>query len=407
MRFYEFLKILNCYFGENKSQYDFMYALFSEVVSVPFSPEDEKRDEDDNYYPFSSLCGDSMARKVYSGERVLPKSLARFVHGHYDPTTLISQIEDKSDVEKNNICTDLEMWGIECNEDNVADVVAKTFKDFIDIAIDENDFLSTGVKAEVTTYIQDGVASNNEVILLEENANRCPICGHKLLYGKKSNVVKKYKIVEIFPHNISREDYLMFNKIFSVDGRYDSLNNLIAICNECALDYEGEISIEKFQKLVKIKNSLSKQNKLRQSLEVVNIEDEISLVINALIRTSSNNEFVPLSLDALRIEQKISGEYGILIHRISDDVVRYYKFIEEQFRMADSYQSNTFERIAGEVRLAYEKLEGNGITQEKIYDELVEWMMRTIKFEDRYRSPVSIIISFFVQNCEVFREITK
>lgn len=407
MKFSQFLKIMNCYIGQEKSQYDFMYALFSMIVCEPFSEVDTKKDKDDEYYPFSALCGESQAKKVYNGERVMPKALARFVHSHFDARRLINLIEDMSDEEKENLCTDFNTAGVGCNLDDVASVVSDVFRRFISAAIEENDTIAVLIKAETVTRVQSDNATNQEVLLLEETENTCPICGCQLLRPKKNKVVTRYKVVKIFPDNLNREDFLVFNKAFSVRGQYDSAENLITLCTDCALDYEAEPSLEEFKKLVKIKKTLSQQSVLRQSLESIDIEDEISIVISSLVGTVWEDKFVDLSLQALRVEQKIDGKYGLLINAISNDVVRYYKYIEEQFGIADSYQTNSFKRIAGEVRLAFEKLEGNGLRQDQIFYELVDWMMRKLKFEDRHRQAVSIVISFFVQNCEVFREISK
>lgn len=407
MKFSQFLKIMNCYIGQEKSQYDFMYSLFSMIVCEPFSEEEMKSAEEDEYYPFSNLCGESQAKKVYSGDRVMPKALARFAHSHFDAKCLINLIEDMSDEVKENLCADFDAAGVECNLDDVANVVSDIFRRFITAAIEENDTIDVRIKAETEIRVQSGDATNHEVLLLEETENTCPLCGCQLLRPKKNKVVKRYKVVRIFPDNLKREDFLLFNKVYSVKGQYDSDENLITLCTDCALDYEADVSLEEFKKLVKIKKTLSQQNALRQSLEGIDIEAEISIVISALLGVTLENKFVDLSLQALRVEQKIDGKYGLLINTISNDVVHYYKYIEEQFGIADSYQTNSFERIASEVRLAFEKLEGNNLPQDQMFSELVNWMMRKLEFENRHRQAVSIVVAFFVQNCEVFREISK
>lgn len=407
MKFSQFLKIMNCYIGQEKSQYDFMYSLFSMVVCEPFSEEEMKSAEEDEYYPFSNLCGESQAKKVYSGGRVMPKALARFVHSHFDAKCLINLIEDMSDEVKENLCADFDTVGVECNLDDVANVASDIFRRFITAAIEENDTIDVRIKAETAIRVQSGDTTNHEVLLLEETENTCPLCGCQLLRPKKNKVVKRYKVVRIFPDNLKREDFLLFNKVYSVKGQYDSDENLITLCTDCALDYEADVSLEDFKKLVKIKKTLSQQNVLRQSLEDIDIETEISMVINALLGVTLEDKFVDLSLQALRVEQKIDGKYGLLINTIRDDVVHYYKYIEEQFGIADSYQTNSFERIAGEVRLAFEKLEGNNLPQDQMFSELVNWMMRKLEFETRNRQAVSIVVAFFVQNCEVFREISE
>lgn len=67
MKFSQFLVILNCYIGQEKSQLDFMYLCFQRVMVPPFTEEDSALEENDNYYPFSKKSDESTAKKVYSG----------------------------------------------------------------------------------------------------------------------------------------------------------------------------------------------------------------------------------------------------------------------------------------------------------------------------------------------------
>lgn len=406
MKFCTYLKIINCYIGEEKSQYDFMFALFSKVVCEPFSEVDTQREEQDKYYLFSKLCTESTARKVYSGERILPKALARFVKGHYDPTAFIMLLEDMSDTVKNNLCRDLVEEGITCNEDNVADVVAETLFKFVSAALDESDTIETSIIAKVQNCVYDKKATIDEVLLVEEVRNVCPMCGCFLLRRKGNNVEKKYSIVQIFPDNLSRALFMELNEIHSVKGDYLSENNLIALCNDCTLDYQAELTVDKFQSLLCKKRTLSQQFNLQQSMDSIDLEEGIRVVIDGLIKYSTNGKSQIFDFNLLRIEQKVDSSYGILINAIRDDVIHYYRYIEELFSMADENQTNTFDCIATEIKLAYEKMECNGLPQNKIYEEMINWIMRKTGIEEGYRQAVHIVVSFFVQNCEVFHEIS-
>lgn len=153
------------------------------------------------------------------------------------PDNLIDLLENMSDEVKDNLRADFNTVGVECNPDDVANVVSDIFRRFISAAIEENDTIDVLIKPETVTLVQSGDATNQEVLLLEETGNTCPVCGCQLLRSKNNKVVKRYKVVKIFPDNLNRENFLKFNKEFSVKGQYDAMGNLLTLCTDCALDY--------------------------------------------------------------------------------------------------------------------------------------------------------------------------
>lgn len=46
-------------------------------------------------------------------------------------------------------------------------------------------------------------------------------------------------------------------------------------------------------------------------------------------------------------------------------------------------------------------------SQETIYYDIVEWLMHKLSLSNDYRTACEIVVAFFVQNCEVFDEISK
>lgn len=406
-RFSEFIRMLHGHIGQKKSQPDYMQFLFTLVMCDPYTEEDISKEENDEYYPFSRKSQRSIAKKIYTGDRSLPVAIARFVRSHYAQDGLILHIENLSDEEHSSLCRDLSEKGIECDVSHVADVISNLFQRFLDAAINENDAIELETRAAAPVTIQDREATNHDALLLGEVGNICPLCGRQLMRRKGDNVICKYKVVQIFPENIPQKMFDAFDRICPTNGKYDSDENHMALCTLCALDYEADPTLEVFEQLEKIKRTLVQQNVLHQSLENIDLEEEISHIIIGLIDMTVEAGLVPLNMSALRVEQKIHKENRLLINSISDDVVRYYKFIEEQFRDADSRVSNTFERVASEVKLAYEKLEGTDLAQEQVYEELIAWTMRKLQYSERHRLAARIVISFFVQNCEVFHEVSK
>ena len=408
MKFSQLLAILNCYIGQEKSQLNFMYLCFQRVMVPPYTEEDSALEENDNYYPFSKKSEESTAKKVYSGERPLAKATARFVKGHFDGRNLASAIDEMDDVVKENLCNDLKKYGVPCDIDSVGDVVSPLFLQFVEAAIDENDTIQTGLSASAEIRAESGDATNQDTLLLIEVGNKCPLCNAPLLVrnGKGKNV-KRYKITQILPDHVSRDLYLTFSKHSRTYGNYDHPDNLIAMCTECSTDYLSEPTEEEFLHLLAIKKALQQRNKLLQGMDDVGLESEISEVVNGMKNIDRAGELVELRMDALKVRQKIEPTNKLLIDSVTDDVTHYYCYIESLFADIDGKESGTFDRIASEVRLAYQKIKNEGLSQEAVFKYMADWLKEKMPIGQRNDMAINAVISFFIQNCEVFDEISE
>lgn len=408
MKFCEYLKILNCYIGEEKSQPDFMYELFSLFISEPYTDEDIKRDENDEYYPFSTLCGADISKKVYKGDRVLSKAASRFMISHFQKDKFVEFMEKKDEAVLKNLCLQFSSYGIECNIDNVADIASDCFRSFLEAAIEENDTIQNGLSAGAEIRAESGNATNQDTLLLLETDNKCPLCGAPLIVRNgKGKTVKRYKITQIFPENVSRDLYLTFSKFSRMHGDYEDPDNLIALCAGCSTDYLSELTTEEFLHLKKIKKSLKQRRKLRQGLDSIDLETKISDVVNGMININKSGKLAELRMDALKVRQKIEPTNRLLIDSVTDDVTHYYSYIEGLFADVDGKECGTFDRIASEVRLAYQKIKNNGLSQDDIFLYMSGWLKGKLPVEHQNDMAISAVISFFVQNCEVFDEISE
>ena len=385
-----------------------MYELFALFICEPYTEEDIKSDEDDQYYPFSAKGSADICKKVYNGSRVLPKATARFMISHFQKDDFVSFLENKDDIVLSNLCSQLSQHGIECNIDNIAEVASNCFHSFIEAALEENDTIQTGLSASAEVRVESNDATNQDTLLLLETDNKCPLCGAPLMFrnGKRKDV-KRYKITQIFPDNVSMDLYLAFSKYLKMSIDYSHPDNLIALCSECSTDYLSDPTIEEFLRLKKIKTKLQQRRKIQMSMENIDIEAEICDVVNGLSNIDDSRELAELRMDALKVQEKIEPVNRLLIDAITDDATHYYNYIEELFAEADEKESGTFDRVASEVNLAYKKIKDNDLTQNEIFSYMSHWLKEKLPIEHRNDMAISAVISFFVQNCEVFDEISE
>jgi len=233
----------------------------------------------------------------------------------------------------------------------------------------------------------DAVA--DDLPLLFEVNNKCPLCHKPLIKTVNKRSVRKYKITQIYdakPRNT--------NKLKAYDNR-------IALCVSCSLEHQT-LDVEFANELFDIKTQYAKKDRLKKDLDGMNLEDGIKDVIDALGGIQQVSELEEMNLNALKISEKILPENAILLYDLTTCVLKYYRFIEDAFT-----KISNFESIALSIRQAFIKTRTLFQTQDEVVDELTKWLLQHTNLPHKHLRACGIIVAFFVQNCEVFDEITQ
>ena len=243
---------------------------------------------------------------------------------------------------------------------------------------------------------------HSDIPLLSEVSNECPLCRSPLVKTIKGNSVRKYGIARIYPEGLEPDQAAEFRAARTPAKRLDSNDNKIALCSDCVEAYEADPELDEYVNLYDLKKEYAHSYAVRQEIAEMGLEDEIRDIVFLLSGLQCTGGLRQLEMGALRIDQKILPENAILKHSIQDDVLTYYRFIEDAFS-----EIGNFDLIASEIRLTYEKLEVCCATQDEVVNELVAWILRNSNLTAKHLLACRIIVSFFVQNCEVFHEITE
>jgi hypothetical protein len=238
--------------------------------------------------------------------------------------------------------------------------------------------------------------------LLVEVSNLCPLCGKRLL-REKAGEPKQYEIAHIYPHSPTNEQLITLKNVPRAEDS-ESFENLIALCFDCHKKQDSHTQEKDYMRLYNKKQQLMRQTKALDEASTVQIEDEIEGVLQSL-RDVDIERLIPLSYEVVSIDKKIKQENGLLLNNIRDKIVRYFPFVQETFKNIDRTGSSRFDIISTEIKLCFQKVSGNGQSQEEIFYNLVEWLKS--KTQCQSTQACEIIISFFIQNCEVFNAITQ
>lgn len=247
---------------------------------------------------------------------------------------------------------------------------------------------------------QSNAVEYQDAPLLAEANYECPLCHNKLVDTIKGQAVKKYRITQIFPDGLDDDAMAEFVAIQPAPQRLDSPENLIALDADCAEKYLLNPTADEYRILSEIKAQLAKNYAAKQAVNNVQLEDDIRTVLDALSAIRDTSELVALEYDALRIDEKFDAENFILKNETQVQVVTYYRYIEKVF----SNSNADFDMIASEIKVSSMKLEKAGLSQADVISQLSEWMRNKAGLGTDSRLACNIVVSFFIQNCEVFHK---
>lgn len=242
-----------------------------------------------------------------------------------------------------------------------------------------------------------------EMPLLEEACFKCPLCGAPLVESEKKPSVKRYAIVSIYNNKIAALERRQ--SLSTKPDIIDAPANMLALCRKHADEYDIEPTLEEYNKLNEIKRKLAKSYSLRCDIYNLPLEEDIKDVLNRLAGINGETELETLTLEALAIDKKISPDNYLLLSEEKTRILRYYNFINAMFASLDRANSLNFEVVACQIKAASRKLENKKMAQEEIVELLADWI--NSKTGKASILACRAVVAFFIQNCEVFREISE
>lgn len=134
------------------------------------------------------------------------------------------------------------------------------------------------------------------------------------------------------------------------------------------------------------------------------LELEIADVVKKVC-SLREDEMANLNYTPVRLTKKFSANELLLKNRIGMYVTSYYPYIRDCFKELEGINGFRLTALSLQIKNCFTKMEGISDNKGDIFDKLVECVMA--KTLSSSRDACEAVVSFFVQNCEVFHEITK
>lgn len=206
--------------------------------------------------------------------------------------------------------------------------------------------------------------------LIAEVNYECPICHEKLVDTIKNKPIKRYVITHIFPEGLSKDKSKELSAFYPKPKDLEQTDNLIALYGHCAEVYLTDPTVEEYQNIYDFKRILARNYKAKESVNAVDLEEDIRIVLDVLANVDESVQLVPLEYEALHIDEKFEAKHFMLKNETQIRVLQYYRYIESIF----SDSETDFELIASEVKMSLQKLEKSGMPQSDVIDYLADWI---------------------------------
>lgn len=240
-------------------------------------------------------------------------------------------------------------------------------------------------------------------LLCEVNGS-CPLCRRDLLVKRKEKNVRVFDVAHIYPLHASSHELEILKEEERLSDDIDCEENFIALCKECHKIYDTKKTVEEYRRLVAIKKQINKIKELSKLWDKQTLHKDISIVADRIgLMDESLLEKTRLSYDALKISEKKDETLGMLNEiKVTNFVIIFFFPIKEILKDLERQEKAKSQFICSQVKSYYTVLLMKGFRQDQIFEKMTEWFMVNTGINERSKSEV--LVSYFIQNCEVFSE---
>ena len=375
-RFSLFAKRLYPIIGEGTSQENFVLQLLESITSI----DGEETVEDIIKVAPSTL------RAYYSGSRDITRKVSK-ITGYIDTVKFEDFIDGKGDDTQQKLC---EVFADEFPNATPLDIgknLSELFRSIIYVG------KTADLSPKLPLFDSLQAFSNNcsleiRTELFLQQGGKCPIpnCGNRLAY------------VENKIHSID------FDVIQIESNAGDTANNMLGVCHNCFRRIKSHSLNLPTEALKKIKKDIEETDNAEYELLKEELENGITNVIHRISNFSDEESMAILSFNPVAIENKIEKQNGLLLKRISHHVEDYFNFISDVLKEADQAGIIHLSQFRKQLRNSFERIKDVQTDQNEIFELLARRLSDITK---ESAEACAALISYFIQECDVFDAITK
>lgn len=357
----------------------------------------------------------TLFKKIYlnpNGDTLLhdmeSRTLRGYFYGEHNITTLAKKInkdldsqyfEEFIDTETDDTIKGLcDAFADECpeiNNENFKKKIAERFKEIICNAATTKrkrkkttELVPQSQETTVVATTSPSIKEQYGALLVAEERSVCPNdgCSTPLFVNVGGKLGANYEVTFIDP---------------SVPET--RMENLIALCPACYSKYITGRTDEQVQRLLHIKKSLVDDYEAKETVSMQKVEDGIRKVLEKIPKMQASAN-IDLNYNSVTLRQKIATDNLMLYLKAKTNVNVYYSAVQDAFTELNAERVLRYKPFCLQVRMTYVNLSEMGLSQGEIFEKMVDWLQDATH---ENRGSCEVIISYFIQKCEVFDVITE
>lgn len=240
---------------------------------------------------------------------------------------------------------------------------------------------------------------NEYMLFYNEVDGLCPLCGKPLIYEKANKLNKRVNLAHIYPHSLTKEEKILLENVEQLSDNPEDMKNIIWLCPNCHEHFDKPRTLEGYNNLLNIKKRLLQEKAIKDTFYEYKIEDEIKKILNYITHNDIEDN-IELCYKPKIIDSKLDNTMtSITKRKIKLNVSEYFHIIKQELQNLDAITPNKATKIATQIKSFYLESSEKSTSQENINDGLVTWLHSKTKIN---KEASSVVISYFIQNCEVF-----
>lgn len=377
MEFKDFFSILKKRISDGADVPYFFRDLIAMITDVS---EEEWGTQKD---PSTKLTKENTLRN-YS-KRGLSKKFAESIVYRLDRNLFVESINQRSVTVRELLADDFKAYDATATEANIGELLADCF---IEIIRSSAGLVQQSV-LEKQAQQKNALELKNKYgdYLVNEANHTCPFpgCGRELMISRAGKIASSYEVS------------LIDKK------KAPEVNNLLALCPNCYATYSIDSSTKVTKQLIGVKKILVGHGQNVALLENLSLEKGIVDVLKK-VKKLNQKDLSNASLEPKEITQKISPEDDFALYMtINSYVNAYYVRIREIMTNADKRGEIDYDEVQDQIHAMYKKLKKAKKSKVDIFNEIAQKIHKVSLMDEIL---CQIVVSYFVQSCEIFDAIT-
>ena len=377
MEFKEFFSMIKNRISDGADVPYFFKDLIAMITDVM---EDEWGTPKD---PSTKLSKESTLRSY--AKRGLSQKFAQSIVYRLTPEIFIDSLNTRPATVLNLLADDFKPYDLTANASNIASKLADVFTEIIRRSAGL--VQSTELEKQKLQQSEHELKNKYGEYLINETNHVCPFpgCGRSLIItnaGKATN---------------------SFNVGLIDKKKAPTVENLLALCPRCYATYSIDDNTKICKELNGVKKILVAHQQSVQLLDDLPLEKGIVGVISK-VKNLKEKDLSDASLDPKEIKQKLNPADNMALYiTVNTYVTMYYVKLCEIMMNADKRGEIDYDEIQDQIHAMYKRLKKAKKTKVEIFNEIVQKIHKLSLQEDIY---CQIVVSYFIQSCEVFDAIT-